>query len=849
MSAWNGPGKTGTGGSPEFVHVDAAGTSPSDKSSAASAQKPKPSSSNQRGRGGSQANGSSSSSNSASNWQAAIGRLLDTTKPEDATAIRRLGEDVRAGGTNGARAVVELLRLRIGEKNATAETRLRAIAIARVLAQRSVSGADAQRLIAAPPFVATLKQAASDPNVRGSLKTWASQIRIGDPNDASMLTPITGLDEHLAQAAETASQSSESNRRPPLNPSGSSSFVAHPPPNEDPDEDSRTGVRVHTTGNRNTGEPIANGGAFNASMPVPGGFGLDGSTFDGGPSIVAAGPGGLPTVREFPASMIQPLPPSMGVPPRQNFGNTRAGWGDEDDGVQSDAPSTRSRRTTAQVMQGAFGVTPSMDGGREARDRINERSTRNGNGRGRSTRTSSLADGTVSESEEPSPRGRHPGIPAMIPEDNRVYGQRVPAPMPMSTQQRGRSRHPSVSPDRSGFRSRSQSPTTTGRSRMRSRSRAQSRRRGAGSGVDPAAVLVNLAGVQFVRVVQEYYAAREGELTLREGEVLAVIRREEGGRFWLGHSQGQVGRFPTDVVELLSHQRDPAAQEEKTAELLRRSREIDDFMDQLHEFDITRYCITEDKDIQTDLSALLGLRNELVRHLDETTTGMGRLKAMLNKIKEAQRVHDRMIDSRIAGYTARSSLHDATPRNHYQELPPNPIQYAPFDMSQYMRRTAAAQQIEQPPPAQSPPLRQQPQIGMYNNNPAAALRFRQAQEMGYAPRSSAPARARTYSYTPAAPPPHVQAPARRMDDEQSSAYISSEPTTPGETSSVPPAVGAAPVNGGVSQYAFPVQQNGGERWGEPAKDADQDAGRQRGRGSHVPSESSAHTHAPRRGGF
>ncbi|KAG8743577.1 hypothetical protein FRC10_011724 [Ceratobasidium sp. 414] len=845
MSAWNGPGKTGTGGSPEFVHVDAAGTSPSDKSSAASAQKPKPSSSSQRGRGNSQANGGSSS-NSASNWQAAISRLLDTTKPEDGTGIRRLGEDVRAGGTNGARAVVELLRLRIGEKNATVETRSRAIAIARVLAQRSISGADAQRLIAAPPFVATLKQAASDPNVRNSLKTWASQIRIGDPNDASMLTPITGLDEHLAQAGETASQSSESGRRPPLNPSGSSSFAVHPPSGEDLDEDGRTGVRVHTTGNRSAGEPAVTAGAFSA--PMPGGFGLEGGAFDATVPIVGAGPGGLPTVREFPASSIQSFPSSAGVP-RSSFGGARPGWGDEDDGVQSDAPSTRSRRTTAQVMQGAFGVTPSMDGGREARDRLGERNPRNGNGRGRSTRTSSLADGTLSEPEEPSPRGRHPGIPATIPEDTRVYGQRVPAPMPMPAQQRARSRHPSVSPDRSGFRSRSPSPTTTGRSRMRSRSRAQSRRRGTGSGVDPAVVLVNLAGVQFVRVTQEYYAAREGELTLREGEVLAVIRREDGGRYWLGHSQGQVGRFPADAVELLSHQsRDSGAREEKTAELLRRSREIDDFMDQLHDFDITRYCITEDSDIQTDLSALLGLRNELVRHLDETTTGMGRLKAMLNKIKEAQRVHDRMIDSRIAGYTARSSLHDATPRNHYQELPPNPIQYAPFDMSQYMRRTAATQQIEQPPPAQSPPLRQQPQIGMYNN-PAATLRLRQAQDMGYAPRPGAPARSRTYSYTPAAPPPHLRAPARGMDDEQSSAYVSSEPTTPGEMSSVPPAVGAAPVNGGAPQYAFPVQQNGGERWSEHPKDADQDAGRQRARGSQVPSESSAHTHPPRRGAF
>ncbi|KAG8698582.1 hypothetical protein FRC09_007164, partial [Ceratobasidium sp. 395] len=178
MSNWNG--KAGAGGSPEFVHVDAAGGSSSgrkldsrfghsplpatttdkDKSNAAGTQKAKPANSNQRGRGNSQ---TATSSNSASNWQTAISRLLDTSKPEDTVAIRRLGEDVRASGANGARAVVELLRLRMGEKNATPEVRSRAIAIARVLAQRSAAGVDAQRLISAPQFITTLKQAASDP--------------------------------------------------------------------------------------------------------------------------------------------------------------------------------------------------------------------------------------------------------------------------------------------------------------------------------------------------------------------------------------------------------------------------------------------------------------------------------------------------------------------------------------------------------------------------------------------------------------------------------------------------------------------------------------------------------------
>ncbi|KAG8775702.1 hypothetical protein FRC12_001331 [Ceratobasidium sp. 428] len=846
MSNWNG--KAGAGGSPEFVHVDAAGGSSSDKdkSNAAGTQKAKPANSNQRGRGNSQ---TATSSNSASNWQTAISRLLDTSKPEDTVAIRRLGEDVRASGANGARAVVELLRLRMGEKNATPEVRSRAIAIARVLAQRSAAGVDAQRLISAPQFITTLKQAASDPNVRNSLKTWASQIRIGDPNDATILSSVTGLDEHLTQSSETASQSPEATRRPPLNPNGSS-FATHATVDEDPDEDLHSGVRIHTTGSRNAGEPAPATGPFIPS--VPGGFGIDGTVFDGATPMVAGGMGGLPGMREFPASSIQPIPPPL-TGPRASFGTARSGWGDEDDGVQSDAPSTRSRRTAARPMQPGFnGATLSMDGGHEARDRLGERNPRSGNGRGRTTRTSSLADGTLSDPDEPDPRGRHQAVPVTTPEDPRMYGQRAPAPAAMPARQRARSRHPSVSPDRSGLRSRSPSPTTTGRSRATSR--ARSRRRGAGSGADPAVVLINLAGVQFVRVIQEYYAMREGELTLREGEVLTIIRPEDGGRYWLGHCRGQVGRFPAEVVEILSHQpRDSAARDEKTAELLRRAREIDDFMDQLHDFDITRYCITEDRDIQTDLSALLALRNELVRHLDDTTTGVGRLKAMLNRIKEAQRVHDRMIDSRIAGYTARSNLHDNTPRNPYQELPGNPIQYAQYDMSQYMRRTSAPHQIEQPPQAQSPPTRQQqpPQIGIYNNNPAAALRYRQVQEMGYPPRAGMPPRSRTYSYTPAAAPPRGQAPGRGVDDDQSSAYISSEPTTPGETTNSPPTMGAPPLNGGLPQHVFPVQQqNTGERWGEHPKEADVDAGRQRaGRGSHVPSESSAHTHASRRNGF
>jgi hypothetical protein len=65
--------------------------------------------------------------------------------------------------TFSARAAVEVLRVRIADKNATPESRIRAISIARVLAQRATSGTDAQRFISTPPFVNTLKNVASDP--------------------------------------------------------------------------------------------------------------------------------------------------------------------------------------------------------------------------------------------------------------------------------------------------------------------------------------------------------------------------------------------------------------------------------------------------------------------------------------------------------------------------------------------------------------------------------------------------------------------------------------------------------------------------------------------------------------
>lgn len=414
---------------------------------------------------------------------------------------------------------------------------------------------------------------ACEQNVRGSLKTWASQIRIGDPNDATTLTPITGLDDHLTQTSDTGSQ--DSARRPSANPTNSVSFQSRPQPGgteEDPEDDLRQGVRSHNTGTRVSGEPMA--GAFGVNMP--GGFGIESnSPFEAN----GTGPGGPPSVREFPQSSIQPMAPPM-LGSRPSFASAHAGWGDEDDGVQSDAPSTRSRRPGAQPMPNSFGATPSMDGGREARGRLEERSIHNGHGHGQSTRASSLVDGTLSEPEEPSPRGRHarpgpgptPGLGSMpMQQDPRMYPQQrmpmsmppqsqVPMPqqVPMSmppAQQAPRQRHasPSPEPDRGRFRSRSPSPSTTTRSHMTNRSRAQSRRRGGGPRADPAAMLVNLAGIQFVRATQQHYATREGELTLREGDVLAVIRSEDGGRYWLGHMQGQVGRFPAHVVVSLAH--------------------------------------------------------------------------------------------------------------------------------------------------------------------------------------------------------------------------------------------------------------------------------------------------------
>jgi hypothetical protein len=214
-----------------------------------------------------------------------------------------------------------------------------------------------------------------------------------------------------------------------------------------------------------------------------------------------------------------------------------------------------------------------------------------------------------------------------------------------------------------------------------------------------------------------------------------------------------------------------------------------------------------------------------------------------------------------------AALHDGTPRVNYQELPNSAtFQYAPFDMSQYVRRTTAPvpQQIEQAPARPSIAQRTySDQRGAYAD-PAAALRYRQAQEMGYAPRTGPgmmPPRARTYSYTPATP-------AQRSPDE-SSAYVT-EPSTPGETTggqgsqpAMAPAGGAS-VTGTNGRFAFPVQQqphdigqNGSaERWAErervgPRKDEVESVpgpARTRG-GSHVASESSAHTHTSRRDRF
>ncbi|CAE6517608.1 unnamed protein product [Rhizoctonia solani] len=798
-------------------------------------QKPKGSSSSLRGRN-SNGSTSSSSSNSA-NWQSIINRLTDQTIPEDQAAIRKLGEDVRKAGANGAQAAVNALRARMTDKNATAEIRMRSISVARVLAQRVTSGGDAQRQIAAPPFVNALRSISSDPNVRASLKTWASQIRVGDPNDASELAPITGLDEHLTLVGDAPQPA----RRPPVNTPGTASFQGRPQlaTTEEVDEEVREGLPIHNTGPQ-------------FGTPMPGGFGLDGSAFDANGSATG---GPARSNREFPASSIQAaIPPHFMIPQLA----PGLGWGEEEDGVQSDAPSARSRRTTkskSQLSQSSFGATPSMDGGREARSRINHHAPRHE--RSGST-ISSIADGTLSESEslnspaQPMMYARHHGTGMPVP---------VPAPMPAIAPQVMPQSQRSISPDPvRAPRHRSPSPVNATRSRMASRVRAQSRRRPAAPTPDPAAMLIELTGVQFVRARQDYDALREDELSLNEGDVLAVIKREADGRYWLGHTQGQVGRFPVHVVEVLSHQARPqgdsAAQEEKTAELLRRVREIDDFMEHLHDFDITRRCITEDDDIQTDLAALLDLRREVVRHLDETTTGIGRLKAMLNQIKQAQRVHDRMIDSRIAGYTARTAIHDETPRMNYQDLPSNMgYQYTapPFDM--YARRTggSAPQQIEQAPPRSSITQRGYSDQRGYND-PAAALRYRQTQEMAYPPRVGpsgvVPPRTRTYSYAPAATPT-----SQRSPDES---IYATDPSTPGEPLTAGAANGQPTPTNGRFPFPMPTQhgtgQNGvawgdGERTGAGKDEVEPAArsGRTRG-GSHGAPETGAH-HTSRRGAF
>ncbi|CAE7087858.1 unnamed protein product [Rhizoctonia solani] len=861
MSTWTNGGPSGSSGS-EFVHVDGdrhAGASTSgapDKSGNGKErdQKAKSSLSSQRGRN---SNGSTSSSGSNStNWQSIMNRLTDQTMPEDQAAIRKLGEDVRKAGAGGAQAAVNALRTRMTDRNATPEIRMRSISVARVLAQRITSGVDAQRQIAAPPFVNALRSISSDPNVRASLKTWASQIRIGDPSDASELAPITGLDEHLASVSDAASQPA---RRPPANTPGTASFQGRPQlaTTEEVDEDFREGL------------PIRNTNSSLFSAPIPGGFGLDGSTFDAN-SSVTGGPTG--SVREFLPSSIQGIPPHLTIPQLGVGGVGGAhpvpvpapgsAWGEDEDGVQSDAPSARSRhkaKSKSQAAQPPFGVIPSMDGGRDARSRLSHRTPRHE--RSGSTLSSSLIDGTLSEPESLHTPAQDPVVYA------RHHGTGIPVPGPMpgvAPQVMPQPHQRSTSPDPvRAPRHRSPSPVSATRSRMTSRVRAQSRRRPAPTAKDPAAMLIELTGVQFVRARQDYDALREDELSLNEGDVLAVIKREADGRYWLGHIQGQVGRFPVHVVEVLSHQARPqgdsTAQEEKTAELLRRAREIEDFMEHLHDFDITRQCITEDDDIQTDLASLLDLRREVVRHLDETTTGIGRLKAMLNQIKQAQRVHDRMIDSRIAGYAARTAIHDETPRMNYQDLPSNMgYQYAapPFDMSPYTRRTGgpAPQQIEQAPARASITQRGYGDQRGYND-PAAALRYRQAQEMAYPPRVGpsgiVPPRTRTYSYAPASTPTTQRSP----DDS----IYATEPSTPGE----PLTAGATngqptPSNG---RFPFPVSaqhgatQNGvtwgdGERTGT-VKDEVEHAtrsGRTRG-GSHNASETSARAHTSRRGAF
>ncbi|CAE6414632.1 unnamed protein product [Rhizoctonia solani] len=857
MSSWTGKGGPGGSSGSEFVHVDRdghAGSSPgsgsADKSGNTKEREQKAkTSSGQRGRN---SNGSTTSSSSSINWQSTINRLTDQTIPEDQAAIRRLGEDVRKAGASGAQAAVSALRVRMTDKSSTPETRMRSISVARILAQRTTSGVDAQRQIAAPPFVSALRSISSDPNVRASLKTWASQIRIGDPTDASELAPITGLEEHLAEVL-----ASQTPRRPPANVPGTASFQGRSQlaTTEEVDEEPREGISAHNTG----------GQLFGA--PMPGGFGLDGGAFDTSSSVVG-GPTG--SAREFPSSSIQGIPPHLMIPQLGMGGPGSAhpvpppGWGEDEDGVQSDAPSTRSRRTAKTKSQPARstlgGATPSADGGREARSRLGQQFPRHEHSS--STLASSFgADGTMSEAESlHTPAGdsmmyaRHHGTGIPVPPMPVPVPVSVPMPMPtVAPQVLPSSRQRSISPD--PVRApRRPSPSPTGaRSRMASRARAQSRRRPAAA-ADPAAMLIELTGVQFVRARQDYDALREDELSLNEGDVLAVIKREADGRYWLGHTQGQVGRFPVHVVDVLSHQSRPqgdsTAQEEKTAELLRRAREIENFMDNLHEFDITRHCITDDDDIQADLASLLELRREVVRHLDETTTGIGRLKAMLNQIKQAQRVHDRMIDSRIAGYAARTAIHDETPRMNYQDLPGNMgYQYAapPFDISPYARRTSgsAPQQIEQAPPRPSITQRGYSDQRGYND-PAAALRYRQSQEMGYPPRTGPqgimPPRTRTYSYAPASTPTTQRSP----DD---TSMYATEPNTPGD----PLVAGAAngqsvQANG---QFPFPIPPQTGA-WGEDERvsttkdevERTARSGRKRG-----PSEASAHTHASRRGAF
>ncbi|CAE6414324.1 unnamed protein product [Rhizoctonia solani] len=709
MSSWTGRGGPGGSSGSGFVHVNhdehtgsSNGSGTADRPSNTREREPSVrSSSGQRGRS---SNGSTSSSSGTVNWQSRINKLTDQTMPEDQAGIKRFGEDVRKAGSSGAKAAVSALLTRMIDTNSTPETRIRSISVARILAQRNTSGVDAQREIVAPSFLKALRTISSDPNVRASLKTWASQIRIGDPSDASELAQITGLDEHLDEAA-----TSQTPRRPPISVSGTASFQGRPQlaTTEEVDEEPREGVSAHST----------DGQIFGVSMP--GGFGLDGAAFDADGSVVG-GPTG--SVREFPPSSIQGIPSHLMMPQSGMSGAGGAhplshsappGWGEDEDGVQSDAPSTRSRRTTKTKSQPARsalgGATPSVDGGREARSRLGQQQIPRHEHSSSTLASSFGADGTMSEVEsvhtpaaETMMYARHHGTGIPVPPVP------MPAPMPVPTiapQVLPPSHQRAISPEPvRAHRRRSPSPTGA-RSRMASRVRAQSRRRPAAA-VDPAAMLIELTGVQFVRAREDYDALREDELSLNEGDVLAVIKREADGRYWLGHTQGQVGRFPVHVVDVLSHQSRPqgdsTAQEEKTAELLRRAREIDDFMEHLHDFDITRHCITDDDDIQADLSSLLDLRREVVRHLDETTTGIGRLKAMLNQIKQAQRVHDRLIDSRIAGYTARTAIHDETPRMNYQDLPGNmgyPYPAPPFDMSQYARRTAgsAPQQIEQAP--------------------------------------------------------------------------------------------------------------------------------------------------------